>query len=351
MIMSGNIWGKTIRGAAASIVTIVISKNAKAVRKDLSAEMLAMPPEAGLRLAPDIPPEAIDAHGMVKIGSGSGFVVDSSGIILTNKHVIADTAAEYEVVMNDDTKYDAEVLARDPIDDIAILKIAAVGLPSLTLGDSDAIELGQPVLAIGNALGIFKNTVSSGIVSGLARSIQAMPDAKSGAQEMRGLIQTDTAINPGNSGGPLFNTKSQVIGINAAIVFGAQNLSFSIPVNAAKRDLADIKKHGRIRRPLLGLRYVIVSDTLQEKKHLPVAYGVLIASQGAHAPGVIPGSPAEKAGLKENDIVLECDGEKIENGKTPQDFLETMEVGDVLKLLMLRNGKTFTAHATLAERK
>ena len=349
--MAENVWGKTIRNSAPSIVTIVITKNAKAVKADLSAEMMAMPPEVRQQQAPDIPPDAIDAHGMVKIGSGSGFVADPSGVILTNKHVVADPKATYEIVTNDDKRHEAEVVARDPVDDIAILRITGPSdLPALPLGDSDQVELGEPVLAIGNALGIFKNTVSSGIVSGLDRSIQAMPDPQAGPQEMRGLIQTDTAINPGNSGGPLFNAAGRVIGVNAAIVFGAQNLSFSIPINAAKRDIADIKKYDRIRRPLLGLRYIMIDDATREKMKLPVNYGALIASQGKENPGVIPESPADKAGLKDKDIILACGGEKLENGKVPQDFLEDKNVGDVLKLTVLRNKNTIEVPVTLAER-
>ena len=349
--MKDNVWGKTIAGAAPAIVTILISKNAKAVRADLSAEMLMMPAEARERGAPDIPDDAIDAHGMVKIGSGSGFFVDPTGIILTNKHVIADPAATYAVITNDDERHEAEVLARDPMDDVAILKIKGTNMPVLELGDSDHVELGQPVLAIGNALGMFKNTVSSGIVSGLARAIQAAPDPKAGMQEMRGLIQTDTAINPGNSGGPLFDTSSRVIGINAAIVFGAQNLSFSIPINAAKRDLEDVRKHGRIRRPLLGIRYLVIDDVLQGKKKLPVDHGALVGSAGPLAPGVLPDSPAHKAGVKDGDIVIACDGITIENGKVPQDFLENKEVGEILVLTVLRGTKTLEIPVTLGERK
>lgn len=349
--MKENVWGKTIRESTPAIVTIVISKNIKALKKDMSAELMALPPYAQPKEPMDIPPDAVDAHGMVKIGSGSGFFVDPTGIILTNKHVIADLNAEYAVITNDDKHYAATVLARDPIDDVAILKIDIQNAPILPLGDSDKVTLGEPVLAIGNALGLFKNTVSSGIVSGLARSIQAMPDPKNGIAEMRGLIQTDTAINPGNSGGPLFNSDCRVIGINAAIVFGAQNLSFSIPINTAKRDIADIKKYGRISRPLLGLRYLLIDETVKEKMKLPVDYGVLVMGHGALAPGVIPKSPAATAGIKEKDIILECGGVKIENGKTPQDFMEDKEAGDVLKLTILRGGKESTVSVTLGERK
>ena len=349
--MKENMWGKTIRESTPAIVTIVISKNIKALKKDMATELMALPPYAQPKEPMDIPPEAVDSHGMVKIGSGSGFFVDPTGIILTNKHVIADPNAEYTVITNDDKHYAATVLARDPIDDVAILKIDIQGAPVLPLGDSDKVALGEPVLAIGNALGLFKNTVSSGIISGLSRSIQAMPDPKAGVAEMRGLIQTDTAINPGNSGGPLFNSDCRVIGINAAIVFGAQNLSFSIPINTAKRDIEDIKKYGRISRPLLGLRYLLIDKTVKEKMKLPVDYGVLVMGHGALAPGVIPKSPAATAGIKEKDIILECGGVKIENGKTPQDFMEDKEAGDVLKLTVLRNGKESTVNVTLGERK
>lgn len=349
--MKENLWGKTIRESTPAIVTIVISKNIKALKKDMAAEMMAMPSYAQEQKAPDIPPEAIDAHGMVKIGSGSGFFVHPTGIILTNKHVIADENAEYAVITNDDTHYAATVLARDPINDVAILKIDIQGAPVLPLGDSDTVALGEPVLAIGNALGLFKNTVSSGIVSGLARSIQAAPDPKAGIAEMRGLIQTDTAINPGNSGGPLFNSDCRVIGINAAIVFGAQNLSFSIPINTAKRDIEDVKKYGRVRRPLLGLRYLVIDEALQGKMKLPVDYGVIVMSHGALSQGVIPKSPAAKAGLKDKDIIIECDGVKIEGGKTPQDFMEDKEVGDILTLTVLRGEKKIKVEVTLGERK
>lgn len=349
--MKENIWGKTIRESTPAIVTIIISKNVKTLKKDMAAEMMAMPPYAQPKEAIDIPPDAIDSHGMVKIGSGSGFFVDPTGIILTNKHVIADANAEYAVVTNDDKHYAATVLARDPIDDVAILKIDITNAPILSLGDSDKVALGEPVLAIGNALGLFKNTVSSGIVSGLSRSIQAAPDPKQGIAEMRGLIQTDTAINPGNSGGPLFNSDCKVIGINAAIVFGAQNLSFSIPINTAKRDIKDIKEFGRIRRPLLGLRYLIIDEVIKDKMKLPVDYGVIVTSHGVLSPGVIPKSPAAAAGLKDKDIILECDGVKIENGKTPQDFMEDKEVGDVLTLTVLRGTKKSMVKVTLGERK
>lgn len=346
--MEKNPFIKIIKQTMPAVVSIAISKSLEALEKELPRELWPFPFFEPPHV--EIPEELIDPRGMVKVGAGSGFIVDEKGIIITNKHVIFDPNAEYTIVTDDERKFKAEVLARDPIDDVAILKINAKNLPTIPLGDSAKLDLGETVLAIGNALGLFKNTVSSGIISGLSRSIRAAVGPRLPIQELRGLIQTDAAINPGNSGGPLVNMDGEAIGINAAVVFGAQNLGFAIPINAAKRDLEDLKMYGHIRRPLLGLRYVIIDENLKEKMKLPVSYGALIIG-APHAPAIIPKSPAEKAGLKEKDIILECNGEKITAQKTIQDFLEVMGVGDVLKLKVLRGIKEFEIIVTLAERK
>ena len=169
----------------------------------------------------------------------------------------------------------------------------------MKLGNSIDLELGADVLAIGNALGMFKNTVSRGIISGLSRSIRAATNPMVAAQELRGLIQTDAAINPGNSGGPLVNMDGEAIGINAAIVFGAQNLGFAIPIKYAERDLDDLEQFGRIKRPLLGLRYVNVDENMKDRMKLTVDYGAMVVGQMPHSQAIIPNSPAHKAGLKE----------------------------------------------------
>lgn len=340
----------TIKKTMPSVVSIIISKSVKAIEEEMAKQSASLLPMGQEKM--DIPKEAIDAHGMVKVGGGSGFIVDEGGIILTNKHVIADAEAEYEVFLSDGEQYPAEILARDPINDVAILKVKCPKkLPALTLGDSRDLELGQTVIAIGNALGIFKNTVSRGIISGLSRSISAQADPASPFQEMRGLIQTDAAINPGNSGGPLVNIFGEVIGINAAIVFGAQNIGFTIPINAAKRDLEDLKKFGTIRRPLLGIRYITVDQNLKEKMKLPVDYGALILNESHLDEGVVKGSPANKAGLKEKDLILEFNGEKISSEKTIQDYLETCKVGDIINLKVLRKNKEWIAKVALEQRK
>jgi S1-C subfamily serine protease len=292
-----------------------------------------------------------DDRRMVEVGGGSGCIVDPQGLILTNKHVIDDTDAEYTVILNDGRRFSAAVLTRDPVNDIAILKIEASKLPALKLGDTRKLELGQSVIAIGNALGIFKNTVSLGIVSGLSRAITAQTDPAAPRQEMRGLIQTDAAINPGNSGGPLVDGSGSVIGVNVAIISGAQSISFAIPVNTAKRDVADLKKYGRIRRPYLGLRYVMVDEMLQKKMQLAVAYGAMVVRESEHDAAVAPGSPAESAGIREKDIILTINGRKLDADHLVQDLLEDMDVGSEAIFTVLRNGKEFVTKAVLTERK
>lgn len=342
---------KIIKKAMPAVVSIVISKSLEEIEKELPAELFPLFPFGVPHL--DIPEEKIDKRGMVEVGGGSGFIVDKNGVILTNKHVISDPKAEYTVMTSEGKKYGAEILARDPVDDVAIIKIEppADGLPIVELGDSGNLELGEEVIAIGNTLGLFRNTVSKGIVSGLARSIAAKTDFDEPIKELRGLIQTDAAINPGNSGGPLVNMEGKVIGINTAIVFGAQNVGFAIPINAAKRDLADVKKFGRVRRPLLGIRYITITDKLKEKLNLPIDYGALVSGHGPHHEAVVPGTPAEKAGLKQKDIVFECNGEKITPEKTIQDFLEELNVGDILKMKVIRGNKKLDFNVVLAERK
>ncbi len=344
---------QTVKKVMPAVVSIAISKTLEALEKQIPSDLAPLLPFQDGHL--QVPDEMIDAKGMVKIGGGSGFIVDSTGIVVTNKHVVADRDAEYTIIADSGEKYEGEVLARDPMEDVAILKIKAPrgGFPIVYLGDSSQVELGQSVLAVGNALGIFKNTVSSGIISGLARSIRAASeiDAKPAIQELRGLIQTDAAINPGNSGGPLVNLDGEAIAINAAIVFGAQNLGFAIPINAVKRDLEDLKKHGRIRRPLLGLRYIMIDGNMQTKMSLPVNHGALIIGQMPHSEAIIPSSPAAKAKLKERDIITEVNGETLTPEKTIQDFLEEKEVGETLHLRVVRGKKQVDAKVVLAERK
>lgn len=292
------------------------------------------------------------AKQMTKVGGGSGFIVKPDGLILTNKHVVFDTDAEYTVLMNDGTEHPAKVLSRDPINDIAVLKIDAKDLPHAELASSKDIQLGQTVLAIGNALGLFTNSVSKGIISGLARSISASLGGVDGHMEqLRGVIQTDVAINQGNSGGPLVNLEGQVVGINTAVIFGAQNIGFAIPVDWATSDLKDIIAHGRIIKPYLGLMYVMLTPELAKKYSLPRTQGAMvIRDHRPDAKAVLADSPAAKAGIKENDIITHLDGNEIEAGKELMDLLQKHQVGDDVTLTYLRAGKEHECEVTLQER-
>lgn len=287
----------------------------------------------------------------VHIGGGSGFFISNDGLILTNRHVVVDRDAEYTVVTSKGQRYQAQVLARDEINDIAVIKIKENGFQPLELGDSSHVELGQTVLAVGNALGQFQNTVSKGVISGLSRYIFAAASPEESMQNLRGLIQTDAAINPGNSGGPLIDLDGKVIGINAAIVWGAQNIGFSIPINNAKKDLNDLIEFGRIRQPFLGVRYVQITKEIQELKKIAVDYGALILKE--HLPGdvaIVKGSPADKAGLKEGDIILEYNGKKITEKDTLQDFIQRSQIGESVILKILRGGKERILKTLLEER-
>jgi serine protease Do len=272
------------------------------------------------------------------IGGGSGFFVTSDGLIVTNKHVVDQKNAEYTVFTNDGKKHIATVVARDPVLDIALIKITGVGFPYLNLGNSDSLEVGQSVIAIGNALGEYRNTVSVGVVSGLARSITA-GDNSGSTEVLDHVIQTDAAINPGNSGGPLLNLQGEVIGVNVAIAQGSQNIGFALPINSVKGSIESVKQTGKIIRAYLGIRYVAINAELKDKNNLTVDYGVLV-KVGATASdlAVIPGSPADKAGIVENDIILEIDGVKFDDKTSLSSIIRGKNIGQVINLKILHKG-------------
>ncbi|MDE2399958.1 MAG: trypsin-like peptidase domain-containing protein [Patescibacteria group bacterium] len=272
------------------------------------------------------------------IGGGSGFFVSSDGLIVTNKHVVDQTGVEYTVFTNDGKKHAAKVIAKDPVLDIALIKIDGSGYSYLTLGNSDTLEVGQSVIAIGNALGEYRNTVSVGVVSGLARSVTA-GDNLGKTETLDHVIQTDAAINPGNSGGPLLNLRGEVIGVNVAMAQGAQSIGFALPINSIKGSIDSVKSTGKIVRAYLGLRYVDVTPDLKDKNNLTVDYGVLVKS-GATASdlAVVPGSPADKAGIVENDIILEVDGVKLDDKTSLSSIIRGKSVGQVINLKILHKG-------------
>jgi serine protease Do len=284
-----------------------------------------------------------------EVGGGSGFIVSPNGYIVTNQHVINDERAEYTVFLNDGTQHSAKVIAQDPVLDLAIIKIDGDSFPYLPFGDSDELEVGQSVIAIGNALAEFRNTVSLGIVSGLSRSIVAS-DPRGREEILDQLIQTDAAINQGNSGGPLLNLRGEVVGVNVAIATGAENIGFAINGNSAKNVVESVEREGRIIRPYLGVRYTPITDEIQKENQLPVNYGVIIErGAGVEEVAVVPGSPADKAGLVENDIILEFDGQRLTSITNLTTLIRRKKIGDTVTLKIIHEGEEKTVSATIEE--
>jgi serine protease Do len=288
-------------------------------------------------------------EGQQQVSGGSGFIIRPDGLIVTNKHVVNQDGVSYSIVLDDGSEYEATIISLDPTNDIAFLDIEATDLPTVTLGDSDILEVGQTVIAIGNVLGRYENSVTRGIVSGLARTIEA---GGSGFTEtLEDTIQTDAAINSGNSGGPLLNIAGQVVGLNTAISSQGQLVGFAIPINQAATDIASIEEFGEIIRPYLGVRYIAVNKQLQNANDLTVDYGALIVrGSTADQLAVMPGSPADKAGLVENDIILEVNGVKITEEHSLGRVLAELKPGDIVTLKILHDGEEGSVTATLDKR-
>lgn len=325
------------RGSPA-VVSIVITKDVPKVRSFFGLPFYGRSQEPG-------------ESTRQTVGYGSGFFVSQDGYIVTNKHVVSDTKAEYTVITNDGKELPATVLALDPINDVAVIKVNGDGFPALPLGDSDGIRVGQTAIAIGNPLGEFANSVSRGIISGLKRELTA--GTSYGQEEvLRDIIQTDAAINPGNSGGPLLDLEGNVIGINVAVAQGAENIGFAIPVNQIKRAVDEVKRTGRIAVPYIGVRYVILNEDIAAEAGLPYSYGALI-QRGENLTdfAVIPGSPADKAGLVENDIILEIDGQKVDEKHPLAVLIASHQVGDMVKLRIAHKGDEKEVTIRLEERR
>ncbi|MFA6190417.1 MAG: trypsin-like peptidase domain-containing protein [Candidatus Staskawiczbacteria bacterium] len=323
-----------------AVVTVIVSKN--------------LPKAESLYSLPYSEKEQKSPKGFslqkTQIGGGSGFIVSENGYVLTSNHVVSDTTADYTVILDPKHKYHAKVLSRNPINDTAVLKIEGNKFPYLKMADSNKIELGESVVAVGNALGEFTDTLSTGIVSGLSRFITAFGGVDHQMQNLRGLIQTDAAINPGNSGGPLINMNCKVIGINTAMIAGAQNIGFAIPIGYAKKDLEEVKKYGKIMMPFLGVKYVLISKDIAEANKLPVNDGALVVREQLGEPPVIKGSSADLAGIKEWDIITECNNEKI-TIKTPlAEILQKCKIGEKTNLTVLRDGQTLNLAVKLEEK-
>ncbi|MCH7883177.1 trypsin-like peptidase domain-containing protein [Patescibacteria group bacterium] len=283
-----------------------------------------------------------------QISSGTGFFISEDGFLVTNRHVVGDKKAEYAILMNDGRRLAAEVLARDPIQDIAILKVKGEGFSYIRLGDSNRIRVGQSVVAIGNVLGEFQNTVSIGVVSGLRRTVIAS-GAFSGPEILQEVIQTDAAINPGNSGGPLLDLMGRAIGINTAVARGAENVGFALPINIIKKAIKDVREFGEIRYAFLGIRYLMITPEIKEQKDLSVDYGALLIKGKNGEAAVVNGSPAMEVGLREGDIILEFAGSRITKESTLAKLITRRRVGDNIELKVLRGSEELVVEVTLSE--
>lgn len=342
-----------VQNVSPSVVSIVISKDIPNIGSYFDIPGGFFDPFA--QDVPGLNGNQQDGTGSQKqtIGGGSGFFITADGFILTNRHVVEDQQASYTVVTNDGKEYEAKVLSRDPVRDVAIIKIdgpPAGGFPVAALGDSDTLKIGQTVVAIGNSLGEFSNSVSRGIVSGLKRNLNA-GSGFGETERLTDIIQTDAAINPGNSGGPLLDIEGSVIGINVAVAQGAQNIGFALPVNQAKRLIDQVKNGSKISVPYLGVRYIVIDSLVQKNAQLPFNYGVLVLRGDKMTDlAVIPGSPADKAGIIENDIILEVNGQKVDQTNQLGDLIARYSVGEKISIKIWHKGETKDVQVKLEER-
>ena len=273
---------------------------------------------------------------------GTGFVVSADGLVVTNKHVVANSEANYKVITSDNKEYEVKKISRDPSNDLAVLKIDAVGLKPVELGDSNNLKVGQFVIAIGTALGEFRSTVTTGVISGLGRGIIAGSAFEGFVERLDDVIQTDAAINPGNSGGPLLNSAGQVIGINVAVASGAENIGFAIPINLVKDALQTFGKTGSFAsKPFLGVEYQMIDRQTAILNKVP---------QGAYVVNVVSDSPAKKAGIQEDDIITKLDGEEVkEDNGGLAGVISKKKPGQTVSIEIWRNGERFELSATLSE--
>jgi S1-C subfamily serine protease len=333
---------KAVNEAAQSVVSIIVTKDLPVFE-----QYFYSPFEEFKEF--QIPQYRQKGTEKTEIGGGSGFIISADGMILTNAHVVSETEADYTVLTNDGKKYPAKVLARDTIRDLAVLKIESnENFPTLKLGDSDKLQIGQTVIAIGNALGEFRNTVSVGVISGLGRTVTASGGGM--IETIEDVIQTDAAINQGNSGGPLLNLRGEVIGVNFAMAQQAENIGFAMPINSAKKDIEQVKTLGKISYPFLGVRYILINEEIQKANNLSVSYGAWVQKGEQGESAIFPGSVAEAAGIKEGDIILEFNGQKITTENSLAKIIMKYNPGDKITLKILRNGQEKNIEVTLGER-
>ena len=352
---------QVVKQVSPSVASIIISKNVPVIEQ-YYIDPFGNDFFGGWPFGSDFKVPQYKQKGTEKkeIGGGTGFIISKDGTILTNKHVVSEKDAEYTVLLNNGEKYPAKVLARDPFYDLAIIKIDQSTTTDakrkefvpVQLGDSSKLQQGQTVIAIGNALGQFQNTVSVGVISGLKRNIIA-GGMGGEAENLEGIIQTDAAINPGNSGGPLLNLAGQVIGINVARSTSGENIGFSLPINTAKRDIEQVEKTGEIIYPFLGVYYSLITPEISKANNLSVDYGAWVGYDGQGKKtkdAVFSDSPAKKAGLKRGDIILEFDGEKITKDNPLSKIILKYSPDDKVLIKILRGKEKISLHVTLSKR-
>jgi serine protease Do len=331
-----------VRNVSPAVVSVVVTKDIPIIERRLDV----FEDPFGFKF--QIPQYEEKGTEKKEIGGGSGFIVSANGMVLTNRHVVQEVDAQYTIFTNDGQSFTAEVIARDPVQDLALMQIKEnKTFPTVKLGDSNKAVIGQTAIAIGNALGEFKNTVSVGVVSGLDRTVSIAEAGR--VYTFEKVIQTDAAINKGNSGGPLLNLKGEVIGINTAMAIGAQNIGFSVPINKAQRMIQSVLDHGEIVYPFLGVRYLTVDSSVSEEYGLTVDYGAWVVKGGNNEPAIDPSSAADKAGLKENDIILEFDGKKITKDNSLAQIILDYHPGDRVSLKVLRDSKEISIEAVLGK--
>jgi peptidase Do len=280
--------------------------------------------------------------------AGTGFILSSDGYIATNKHVVSG-ANKIGVLLDDGTAFeDVELIGTDPLNDFAIIKIKnAKDLTPIKLGESKTITAGQQVIAIGNALGAYQNSVTSGIISGKGRSLTATDSSRTQYETLSDMIQTDAAINGGNSGGPLLNAAGEVIGINTAYASQGNNVGFAIPISSVKGIINSVLNGRGFERAVIGVRYVNLTPSIAKEKKLDVTHGALISSSKNNS-AIIPDSAGDKAGLKENDIITAVNGVEIGVAGSLSSLIGEYSVGDTVELTIVRNNKTENIKLTLA---
>jgi serine protease Do len=368
---------EAIKKVSPSVVSIIATKDLKSYKRSPSQPFyfdpfgdfpgLQSPGRRMIEPAPKDEKEGTDYEIVQqKVSGGTGFIINPEGMVLTNRHVLAQENVDYTVIAKDGTEYEGEVVSIDPLNDLAVLQMVKKGelkkdkdqreklknLPIAEIGDSNSLQVGQKVLAIGYALGEYQNTVTSGIISAKSRTIEAGGGSE-GQVALSGLLQTDAAINPGNSGGPLVNLTGQVVGVNVAIDLRGGGIGFAIPVDDVKPIMESIKQYGRIIRPALGVHHLILNKQTAKKLEMNIDHGALIIGddEKGEQNAIVPGSAADKAGLKAKDVITTLNGKEINENYTLQEAIRTFKPGDQVTLKVWRDGQTRDVKIKLEEAK